>query len=68
MGRKKVECKARNISICLPYHQIRFIENHEKFNLSEFVRIHLQDYLDLTLDLEECEKEVGVKHDEETID
>lgn len=67
MGRKKVEFKAKNISISLPYEQIKFIENHSKFSLSEFVRIHLGDYINLTEDVENTEREVGITHDKARI-
>ena len=60
MGRRRVEHKASNISISLPFHQIQFINNHNTFSLSEFVRIHLQEYIDLTNEVEKVEKEVGM--------
>ena len=68
MGRKKVEYKAKNISISLPYEQIQFILEHDKFSISEFVRIHLQEYINLTNDVEKTEREVGIKHDKAIIE
>jgi len=63
MGRKKVECKARNISISLPFYQIQFIEAHPTFSLSEFVKIHLEEHINLTEDVEKIEKEAGKAHE-----
>ena len=57
MGRKKVIIKNEPISISLPKHQRDFIKNHNTFNLSKFVQIHLEDYLNLTLEVEEIKNE-----------
>ena len=68
MGRFKVAHRAENISISLPYEQIQFIKNHYRFSLSDYVRIHLQEYIALTEDVENIEREEGIKHDEKIIE
>lgn len=53
MGRKKVKNKHEVISISLPLHQLLFIKEHEKFNLSKFVQLFLDDYINNTIAWEE---------------
>ena len=60
MGRRKVERKAGNVSISLPFEQLEFIEKHLSFSLSEYVRIHLAEYINLTNDVERIEKEIKI--------
>lgn len=67
MGRKKVKFKNKTISISLPAHQIKFIDEHPKFNLSKFVQIYLQDHIHMAEDLKDAEKMSGVKIGEKTI-
>lgn len=47
MGRKKIENKNQVVSISLPYHQQAFIKSIKTFDLSKFVQIHLQSFIDL---------------------
>ena len=66
MGRKKVKFKNKTMSISLPSHQITFIDLHPRFNLSKFVQIYLQDHIHMVEDLEDAEKEAGIKIGEKT--
>ena len=52
MTRTKVTNKNVVASVSITEEQRKFIDSHPKFNFSKFVQIHLQDYCDLTYDLE----------------
>ncbi len=47
MGRKKIKNKNQVVSISLPYHQCAFIKSVRMFDLSKFVQLHLQSFIDL---------------------
>lgn len=63
MTRKKVTEKNVSVSISIPYRQKKFIESHPAFKFSKFVQLHLEDFINLTLDVERLDQEVK---DEET--
>jgi len=60
MGRKRVLNKNQSASVSLTENQITFIEEHPKFNFSKFVRVHLNDHIELTREVERVEKEVKI--------
>ncbi|MCK5625145.1 hypothetical protein KAI04_04865 [Candidatus Pacearchaeota archaeon] len=64
MGRKKIENKNQVISISLPYYQCLFIKSNKVFDLSKFVQIHLQSFIDL---YDYNQKEVKINNDKKKI-
>ncbi len=55
MGRIKIINKNKIKSVSLPIHQIKFIENNKSFDLSKFLQIHLQTFIELSNELKELE-------------
>ena len=56
MGRKKIQNKNVIMSISLLPQQAEFIKNRDTFELSKFVQLHLQKYIDSIFNF--VEKEV----------
>lgn len=67
MSRKKIEIKNKPVSISLPQSQIDFILLHPHFNLSKYVQMQLNEYINLSSEVEELEKEEGYKIEEVVI-
>jgi len=65
MGRKKVKYKHIPVSISLPPYQVEFIASRPRFNLSKFVQIHLEDYINRVLELENLKLNIGGKNGKE---
>lgn len=51
MGRKKKENKNINISVSLTPFQVEFLKQHEEFNFSKFIQLHLQAHIELNDDI-----------------
>lgn len=54
MGRKSIPAhkKSKSVGVSLPPHQIIFIKNHDDFDISKFVQIHLEGHIQTCLELE----------------
>lgn len=60
MGRKKIKNKHGIVSVSLPQHQLLFIKEHNVFDLSKFVQLFLDDYINNIIAWEE------IKYDKKT--
>lgn len=47
MSRNKTITKNKPVSISLEERQITFLKKHKEFNLSKFIRMFIDDYLEL---------------------
>ncbi len=65
MGRKKVLNKNTVRSVSVQSHQADFIDQHPKFDFSKFVQIHLEEYLNLALEVEDIENEYRMKKEDD---
>lgn len=68
MGRAKVTNKNTIRSVSIQAYQDKFIEDHPKFDLSKFVQLHLDDYIELALEVDNIKEEIdNGKHKEEVV-
>ena len=59
MGRAKVTNKNTIRSVSIQAYQDKFIEEHPKFDFSKFVQIHLDDYMELALEVDNIKEELN---------
>ena len=52
MSRKKVDIKKVIVSVSLSPMQKRFIDSHPHFNFSQFCQLILDEYIEMTKELE----------------
>lgn len=60
MSRKRVEQRNISVSISLPPYQLNYITTHPTFNLSKFVQLHFDEYIQLSKEVEKIEKEENI--------
>ena len=65
--KKEESEKNKIISVSVLPNQAIYIKGHKEFNFSQFVQIHLAEYINLAEEVEEIEREVGFKIHETTI-
>lgn len=58
MSRGKTDFKNVPVSVSLTFEQIKWLKEHPKFNLSQFIQIQLQFLIDTKIVLLELQKEV----------
>lgn len=64
MTRRKVDRVGGRASISLPSNQLTFIAKNPLFNLSRFVQIKLNEYINFVSDVERLEKQLQINKKE----